>query len=79
VDISTTALDGLHRAEIKLEKAATRIASFGASVSGGANSYSVDLSAEIVAIMSAKTAFSANLKSLQTAGEEQNNLVDLMA
>jgi hypothetical protein len=63
VDISNVALDGLHRAELKLEKAATRI--------------TVDLSAEMVAVMSAKSEFSANLKSLETAGEEQKSLIDL--
>ena len=71
MDISRVALDGLHRAEVKLEKAATRIASYGADSSGGPNTDTVDLSAEMVAIMSAKTEFSANLKSLEAAGEEE--------
>jgi len=79
VDISNVALDGLHRAEVKLEKAATRIASFGADSSGGAKTDTVDLSAEMVAVMSARSEFSANLKSLETAGEEQKSLIDLMA
>ena len=61
MDISNLALDGLRRAEVKLEKAATRIASFGADSSGGANTDTVDLSAEMLAIMSAKSEFSANL------------------
>ena len=79
VDISNVALDGLHRAEVKLEKAAARIASFGAGSSGGANTDTVDLSAKMVALMSARSEFSANLKSLETAGEEQKSLIDLMA
>jgi len=79
MDISNVALDGLHRAEVKLEKAATRIASFRADSSGGANTDIVDLSAEMLALMSAKSEFSANLKSLETAGEEQTRLIDLMA
>ena len=79
MDISNVALDGLHRAEVKLEKAATRIASFRADSSGGTNTDTVDLSAEMLAIMSAKSEFSANLKSLETAGKEQKRLIDLMA
>jgi len=79
MDISNIALDGLHRAEVKLQKAATRIASFGADSSGGANRDTVDLSAEVIALMSAKSEFSANLKSLETAGLEQKSLIDLMA
>jgi len=79
MDISNVALDGLHRAEVKLEKAATRIASFGADSSGGANTDTVDLSAEMLAVMSAKSEFSANLKSLETAAKEQKRLIDLMA
>ena len=79
MDISNVALDGLHRAEVKLEKAATRIASFRADSSGGANTDTVDLSAEMVAVMSARNEFSANLKSLETAGEEQKSLIDLFA
>ncbi len=79
MDISNIALDGLHRAEVKLEKAATRIASFGTDSSGGLNTDTVDVSAEMVAVMSAKGEFSASLKSLETAGEEQKSLIDLMA
>src|SRR5215831_17765370 len=41
--------------------------------------YRLDLSAEMVALMSAKSKFSANLKSVETAGEEQKSLIDLMA
>src|SRR3989442_11247521 len=79
VDISNVALDGLHRAEVKLEKAATRIASFGADSSGGANTDTVALSAEMLAVMSAKGEVSANLKRLETAGEEQKKFIDLIA
>jgi hypothetical protein len=79
VDISNVALNGLQRAEVKLEKAATRIASFGADSSAGTNTDTVDLSAEMVAVMSAKTEFSANLKSLEAASQEQKSLIDLTA
>jgi flagellar basal body rod protein FlgC len=39
----------------------------------------VDLSAEIVALMSAKNQFSANLSTLKTANQIQKNVLDLMA
>ena len=79
MDISSVALDGLYRAGVKLETAATRIASFGAHSSDGANGDTVDLSAELVAVMSARTEFSANLKTLEAAGQEQKSLIHLIA
>jgi flagellar hook protein FlgE len=39
----------------------------------------VDLSAEIVALMSAKTQFSASLSILKTADDIQKNALDVMA
>jgi len=78
MDISAIALQGLNQAEANLEKAATRIASFGADSIDGANVDTVDLSAEMVALMSAKNEFSVNLKTLETAGEMQKNMIDLI-
>ncbi|MBZ5546334.1 MAG: hypothetical protein LAO22_00025 [Acidobacteriia bacterium] len=79
MDISAIALQGLQQADAQLEKAATRIAAYGATSPDGANLDTVDLSAEVVALMSAKTEFSANLKTLKTANEIQKNLIDLTA
>ena len=79
MDISAIALEGLQQADAQLVKAATRIAAYGAASPDGANLDSVDLSAEMVALMSAKNDFAANLKALQTANEIQKNVIDLTA
>jgi len=79
MDLSAIALQGLQQAEINLDKAATRIASFGADSGDGANVDTVDLSAEMVALMSAKNEFSVNLKTLETANEVQQSLIDVIA
>ena len=79
MDLSTIALGGLHRAEVKLEKAATRIVSFVANSSGAPNADTVDLSSEMIALMSAKSEYSTNLKSLEAAAEQQKSSIDWMA
>jgi flagellar hook protein FlgE len=79
MDISAIALQGLQQADAQLEKAAIKIAAYGASSPDGANLDTVDLSAEVVALMSAKTDYLTNLKTLQTANEIQKNVIDLTA
>ena len=79
MDLSAIALQGLQQADAQLETAAARIASSGTSSPDGANLDSVDLSAEMVALISAKDQFSANLSTLKTSDEIQKNLIDMMA
>jgi hypothetical protein len=79
MDLSSIALQGLHQADARLESAGSKIASFGASSPGGANQDAVDLSAAVVALLSAKNQDSANLAVLKTADEIQKNSIDLMA
>jgi hypothetical protein len=78
VDISAIALQGLEQAQVQLQTAATRLASAGLS-SDGYNLDSVDLSAGIVALMSAKNNFSVNASLLKTADEIQKTAINLMA
>jgi flagellar hook protein FlgE len=61
----------LQLAEAQLEIAAARIAAAGASSSGGANLDNADLRAEVVALMTAKDQFSADLSSVKTSDEIQ--------
>ena len=75
MDPSAIALEGLHQADAQLEQAAARIASFGASSDGNVDV--VDLSAEFVALMTARMMFDANLATLKTAGEMQKSLIDV--
>lgn len=77
MDPSAIALQGLQQAEVQLETAAARIASAGAGSSDGSNLDVVDLSAEMVALMAAQAAFSANLATLKTVEQMQKSLVDL--
>ncbi len=79
MDLSAIALQGLEQGQAQLEQAATRLARAGAESPDGASLDTVDLSAEIVALMSAKTQFSANLSTLKTADQIQKNVLDLMA
>ena len=79
MDASSIALDGLHQADVQLEAAATRIASAGANSPDGATLDVVDLSAEIVALISAGNLFDVNLATLKTADQMQKSLVDLIA
>jgi len=79
MDPSAIALQGLQQADAQLNTAATRIASAGATSPNGANLDTVDLSAEVVALMSAKNQFSANLVTIKTADEMQKDVIDLMA
>ena len=79
MDLSAIALQGLEQGQVQLENAATRLAGAGAESPDGASLDTVDLSAEVVALMSAKTQFSANLSTLKTANQIQKNAIDVMA
>jgi flagellar basal body rod protein FlgC len=76
MNVYATGLEGLQRAEAKLEKAATRVANFVGSLENPQDV--VDLSQEAVAIMAAETGYKANLKSIETMTELQQSTIDLM-
>ncbi len=77
MDISAIALQGLEQASTQLDAAAAGIA--GAASPDGATLDLVTLSEEAVALMSAKTALSANLSTLNTADQIQKSTIDMMA
>jgi len=79
MDPSAIALQGLQQADVQLETAAAAIASAGGTSANGSNPDMVDLSPEIIALTSAQTSFAANLASLETADQIQQNVVDLTA
>jgi flagellar basal body rod protein FlgG len=66
-------LQGLSQASASLDRAATRIASIGTPQGD-----SVDLSAEMVALIQAKNNFAANAKVTQTLDEVTKSLLDLI-
>ena len=77
MDPSSIALQGLQQTDVQLESAAARIASAATTSPDGANLDVVDLSAEMVALMSAQTLFDVNLTTLKTADQMQKSLIDL--
>ena len=74
---SAIALQGLQQAEYQLNNAAAGIASAGTGSSSGDNVDTVDLSAEMTALTSAQILYEANLATLKTADQVEQNLVNL--
>ena len=74
--VSSRALEGLDRAEAKLQRAADRIAR--ASLPPGGSGAPVDLTEEIVGLLEARSAYRTNLKALKTAEELQGLLIDVL-
>jgi flagellar hook protein FlgE len=79
MDPSSIALQGLQQAHVQLETAAARIAGAGSNSPDAGNLDVVDLSAEMIALMSARTMFDVNLATLKTADQMQKSLIDLTA
>ena len=78
MDPSSIALQGLQQAEVQLNAAASQLAKAGASPNG-ANLDVVDLSAEMVGLMSAQTMFSVNIATLKIADQMQKARIDITA
>jgi len=73
IDFSTP-LSAMQRAEASLNQTAARVASIGLTPSGD----SVDLSAEMIAMMEAKNNFSANVKVAQTEDQVSQSLLNIL-
>jgi flagellar hook protein FlgE len=67
-------LSGMNQAEAKLNQTASRIASIGGTPGGD----SVDLSAEMIAMMQAKNSFAVNTKVAQTEDQVTRSLLNLL-
>ncbi len=78
MDLSAIALQGLDQAQVQLEAAATGIASAATLSPDAATADTVNLSVEVVALLSAKNQFSVNLATLKIADETQKTAVDLL-
>ena len=77
MDPSAIALQGLQQAEAQVETAAAAIA--GAASANGSNPDVVDISAEIIALISAQASSAANVATLDTVDQMQQNLLDITA
>ena len=74
MDVMSAALGGMHNAQGTLERAAERIA--GASKQPAD---SVDLSNEMIDMLAARNQYQANAQVIQTAGEMQKKLLNILA
>jgi flagellar basal body rod protein FlgC len=79
MDLSNIALQGLEQANSQLNSAASSIASFQSTAPGGANADTVDLSSAVVALLSAKNLYSANLATSKTAEQVSQSTLDILA
>ena len=77
MDPSSIALQGLQQAEVQAETAAAAIA--GAGAANGTNPDVVDLSKEVLALISAQASFDANIATLETVDQMQKILLDVTA
>jgi len=77
MDPSSIALQGLQQAEFQLDAAAAGVASAGARPANGNNADVVDLSSQVVAMTQAQTQYEADLATLKTADQVEQNLVNL--
>jgi flagellar hook protein FlgE len=79
MDASSIALQGLQQAAVQAETVAAAIAGAGAASANGSNPDVVDLSAEMVALISAQASFAANIATLETVDQMQKTLLDVTA
>ena len=76
MDISAIALQGLQQAGERLDQAAARIASAGA-LSDQADVNAVDLSGQLVALLSAQNQYDFNVQTMKTAEQVQKAILDV--
>ena len=77
MSVMPTALEGIRRAEERVQRAAERLARLPLSADGASEDV-VDLSAETVALLEARTAHAANAAVAQTAQELEQHLLDIL-
>ena len=75
--ITDSALLGIQRAELKVDTIAQKVAN--ATSTNDQVTDSIDFSEAAVQMMMARTEHSANLKVLETAGEMQKHVLDILA
>jgi len=69
----------MQQAEAQLMSAATAISGTGAASLNGSNPDVVDLSAEMLALISAQASFAANAATLETVDQMEKILLDVTA
>ena len=74
--ILAAAVEGLGRAEARLERAARRIAQSGDASSGQQDA--VSLSEEFVSLIQARHSYMANLRAVEAGDEIERHILDLL-
>jgi hypothetical protein len=77
MSVMPTALEGIRRAEERVQRAAERLARLPLSADGATEDV-VDLSAETVALLEARNAHAANAAVAQTAQQLEQHLLDIL-
>ena len=78
MDITSTAIEGLNRAEEKLQSVATKLARAPIAPSAQPND-TVDLSAAMVAMIEARNEHAVNVKVIESSQEMSKHLLDVLA
>jgi len=78
MNVLSTSLEGIERAQDKVERVAKRLAQF-AAYEDSAPVDTVDLSEEILSLVAAQNAHSANVAVAKTAAEMEVKLLDILA
>lgn len=77
MSLTPIGLEGLRRAEAKLEKTARELARLPLSASDGAAADRVSLSDSMIALLEARHSYEANLRMIETDEELTGRLIDL--
>jgi flagellar hook protein FlgE len=78
IQAASFALEGMNRAETRLEGVAKRLASLGASSDPAAAVDTVDVAAEMVGLIEARNNFEVNTKVVHTSDEMTKRLLDVL-
>ncbi len=78
MELSAIALQGMERAQAQLERSAERLSRAGRPPSDGVPADTVDLSAEMVGLLSARNAFAAMTRVLKTTDDMERHVIDLL-
>ena len=78
MEILATALEGLNRAQAKVDQAGVRISQAGIAPNGSSGD-TVDLAQEIVNLTLGKDEYLANLKALEAGNDLTKHTIDILA
>jgi len=78
MSVLPTAVEGLNRAEERVQRVAERLSRLPLSGDAAAPEDVVDLSAEVVALIEAKSLHGVNAKVVQTAAELDQHILDIL-